>query len=299
MKLRSFKYFFSEGLKSIKINWVMSLASIVTVTFSLLIFCLFITVTTNVNHVVDQLQSEYQLLVIVDENTTADRTEQIGNEISEIGGVDTVEFESKQQALESMKQDFDDQEIFEGLEYDNPLRDKYKVSIKNLQNRNEIETVIKSIDGVSEIKSSVETAETLVRITKYVNWISIWIYILLMIVSVTIITNTIRLAVYARRKEINIMKFIGATNWFIRWPFVIEGIIIGVIASAITIAVAWPTYNYFAQTVINIFKNSGATMFKPRPVNEVVLLLAGSSAGLGILSGVIGSLISVRKHLDV
>ena len=174
MKLRSFKYFFSEGLKSIKINWVMSLASIITVTFSLLIFCLFITVTTNVNHVVDQLQSEYQLLVIVDENATADRTEQIGNEISEIGGVDTVEFESKQQALESMKQDFDDQEIFEGLEYDNPLRDKYKVSIKDLQNRNEIETVIKSIDGVSEIKSSVETAETLVKITKYVNWISIW-----------------------------------------------------------------------------------------------------------------------------
>ena len=299
MKLRSFKYFISEGFKSIKINWVMSLASIVTVTFSLLIFCLFITVTTNVNHVVEQLQNEYQLLVIVDENTTADRTEQIGSEISEIGGVDTVEFESKQQALENMKQDFDNQEIFEGLEYDNPLRDKFKVSIKNLQNRNEIETVIKSIDGVAEIKSSVETAETLVKITKYVNWISIWIYILLMIVSVTIITNTIRLAVYARRKEINIMKFIGATNRFIRWPFVIEGIIIGIIASAITIAITWPTYNYFAQTVVGIFKDSGATMFKPRPVNEVVLLLAASSAGLGIMSGVIGSLISVRKHLDV
>lgn len=299
MKLRSFKYFISEGLKSIKINWVMSLASVVTVTFSLLIFSLFVIVTTNVNYVVDQLQNEYQLLVIVDENASQETTERIGEEISEIGGVEEVEFESKQQALENMKEDFEDQEIFEGLEYDNPLRDKYKVSIENLQNRNETETVIKSIDGVSEIKSSIETAETLVKITKYVNWISIWIYVLLMIVSVTIITNTIRLAVYARRKEINIMKFIGATNWFIRWPFVIEGIIIGIIASVITISVAWPSYNYFAQTVINIFKNSGATMFKPKPVNEVVLLLSCSSAGLGILSGIIGSLISVRKHLDV
>lgn len=299
MKLRSFKYFISEGFKSIRINWVMSLASIVTVTFSLLIFCLFLIVTTNVNHVVDQLKDEYQLLVIVDENATADRTEQIGNEISEISGVGAVEFESKQEALEKMKNNFEDQEIFEGLEYDNPLRDKYKVSIEDLSNRNEIETVIKGVDGVTEIKSSVETAETLVKVTKYVNWISIWIYILLMIVSVTIITNTIRLAVYSRRKEINIMKFIGATNWFIRWPFLVEGIIIGIIASVITIAVAWPTYNYFAQTVINIFKNSGATMFKPKPVGEVALLLAGSSAGLGILSGVIGSLISVRKHLDV
>ncbi len=298
MKLRSFKYFIKEGFKSIKINLVMSLASIITVTFSLIIFSLFMIVTMNVNHVVDLLKDEYQLLVIVDESCSENHTLEIGEEIQNVGGVGEVIFESNDEALDNMMSEFDDKSIFEGLDKDNPLRNKYKVSLKNLSDRANIEKVLKSIDGVAEVKSSIETAETLVKITKTVNWISVWIYIILMIISVTIITNTIRLAVYARRKEINIMKFIGATNWFIRWPFVVEGIIIGVAASLITTALIWPGYNFVAQSIVNMFKNSSVTFGAMAP-SSVVPVLFVCSLGLGILSGVIGSLISVRKHLDV
>lgn len=298
MKLRSFKYFVSEGIKSIKINWVMSIASVVTVAFSLMIFCFFMVVTMNVNYVMEQLQDEYQLLVIIDENTSSARTRQIETELSDIGGVAEVEFESKEQALEEMRKDFDDPAYFEGLEDDNPLRDKYKVSLVNLSERAAVEKVISGIDGVASVNSSVEIEEKLAKTTKTVNLVSIWIYVLLLIISVTIITNTIRLAVYARRKEINIMKFIGATNWFIRWPFIVEGIIIGLVASAITVAVALPVYDYVAGGIVDMFRNSGITL-KPKAVYEVGLIITGACGALGIMSGVVGSLISVRKHLDV
>lgn len=298
MKLRSFKYFVSEGVKSIKINWVMSIASIVTVAFSLMIFSFFMIVTMNVNYVMEQLQDEYQLLVIIDENTSAARTRQIENELSDIGGVETVEFVSKEQALQEMKEDFDDPAYFEGLDDDNPLRDKYKVSLVTLSERASVEKVINGIDGVAGVNSSVEIEEKLAKATKTVNLVSIWIYVLLLVISVTIITNTIRLAVYARRKEINIMKFIGATNWFIRWPFIVEGIIIGLVASCITIAVALPVYDYIAGGIVDMFRNTGITL-KPKAVFEVGLIISACSGALGVMSGVVGSLISVRKHLDV
>ena len=246
----------------------------------------------------EQLKDEYQVLVIIDENASEARVNKIEAEIADIGGVATVEFESKAQALDDLKVTIDNPAYFEGLEDDNPLRDKYLVSLENISERASVEKVLNGIDGVAEVKSSIEIEEVLANVTKTVNWVSIWIYVLLMIISITIITNTIRLAVYARRKEINIMKFIGATNWFIRWPFIVEGIVIGIVAAVVAVGISWPVYDIVAGEIVGMFSNTSITL-KPLSVARVGLSLSGCSLGLGILSGVLGSLISVRKHLDV
>jgi len=298
MKFRSLKYFILEGLKNIWINDFMSLASILTVTASLLIFSLFLIGTLNVNHVMTQVRDQYEVLVIIDAATPPNRTLDIGEEINAIPKIKEKRLVTKLEALNEMKESINDEEIFAGLEIDNPLRDTYRITLDNLEDSDEVANAIRKISGVANVKTSEDIVNGLLSITRVVNLVSFWIYVLLMIISISIITNTIRIAVYARRKEINIMKFIGATNWFIRWPFVVEGIVIGLIAGGITIFVMFNAYGYVTSSFMD-FLGAGDMTFTLQSVGEVIGTLSLSVIILGVVSGMFGSVISVTKHLKV
>lgn len=298
MKLRSFKYFVTEGLKSIWINRLMSLASIMTVTASLLIFSLFLIITLNVEHMVSQIRDEYELQIIVDENADDAKTAEIGGQIANTSGVKAHRLVTKEEGLQQMKETVGNSDYFDGLELNNPLRDTYFAVLNDIGQSNAVEQEIAKIDGVAEVKSSANVVDSLLRITRIVNIVSIWIYVLLLIISISIITNTIRIAVYARRKEINIMKFIGATNWFIRWPFIVEGMAIGLIAALLSILIMSYAYGYITNGFLSMLGGFGIA-FTLKSFGEVIGIMSLSSVVLGMLSGAIGSVISVRKHLKV
>lgn len=298
MKLRSFHYLIKEGLKSIWINRLMSFASIMTVTASLVIFSLFLIISVNVEHMVEQVRSEYELLVVIDENADEATIQGIGKAISAMPDVRDARLVTKEEGLEELKASMGNQELFEGLELDNPLRNTYRVSLRNLNQSVEVMEQISLISGVVKINSNQEAVSMLQNITKVVNTVGFWLFLLLMVISIAIITNTIRLAVYARRKEINVMKFIGATNWFIRWPFIVEGVVIGLLAAILSFAIVYGGYYYASDSFAKIL-SGGIAGLKLIDVHFMMRWVALFSVVLGVFSGVTGSVISVRKHMKV
>lgn len=298
MKLRSFNYLVKEGLKGIWHNRLMSLASVMTVTASLIIFSLFLIVSLNVEHVVDQVRSEYELLVVVDESADEATVQGIGRAIGAMPEVGEVRLVTKEEGLEDLKETMDSPELLAGLELDNPLRNTYRVSLKSLNKSVEVMEEISLISGVAKINSNQEVVNTLQNITRVVNMVGFWLFVLLMVISIAIITNTIRLAVYARRKEINVMKFIGATNWFIRWPFMVEGIVIGLIAAVLSFGVVYGGY-YYASVSFRDLLGGGLAGVKLIDTRLIMQWTAISSVVLGVFSGMTGSVISVRKHMKV
>ena len=298
MKLRSFHYLIKEGLKSIWINRLMSFASVMTVTASLVIFSLFLIISVNVDHMVEQVRSEYELLVVVDENADEATIQGIGKAIAAMPDVRDVRLVTKEEGLEELKASMENQELFDGLELDNPLRNTYRVSLKNLNQSVEVMEQISLISGVVKINSNQEAVSMLQNITKVVNTVGFWLFLLLMVISIAIITNTIRLAVYARRKEINVMKFIGATNWFIRWPFIVEGLVIGLIAAALSFGIVYGGY-YYASGSFSQVLSGGLAGMQLLDSWFMMRWVALFSVVLGVFSGVTGSVISVRKHMKV
>lgn len=298
MKLRSFNYLLKEGLKGIWHNRLMSFASIMTVTASLIIFSLFLILSLNVDYMVEQVRSEYELLVVVDEHADEATIQGIGKAIDAMPQVRATRLVTKEEGLEDLKATMDNPELLEGLELDNPLRNTYRVSLNSLNTSVEVMEQISLISGVVKINSNQETVSALQNISKIVYMVGFWLFVLLMVVAISIITNTIRLAVYARRKEINVMKFIGATNWFIRWPFMVEGIIIGLIAALFSFGIVYGGY-YYITLSFNSMLGSGLAGMKLIGTATMMQWVAISSVVLGIFSGITGSVISVRKHMKV
>ncbi len=298
MKFRAFKYFFREGFKNVWTNGLVSITSIFTVMASLIVLALFLIVTLNVNNLVKQVRDQYEIVVYLKSDIDQTKISQVGDELDKLEGIESFELVTKDQAFTNMKEEMfsDKPELVEGV--DNFLDNSYNVRLSDLGNANAVEEKIAAIDGVDRVRSSKDVEDKLLHISRIVNMVSFWMYLLLTVVSISIITNTIRIAVFARRKEINIMKYIGATNWFIRWPFIIEGMIIGLIASAISFGVAFLGYHYTLNYITNALGNEFVG-FQFVGKGQMMGLLAVILLIVGPLIGTIGSGISVRKHLKV
>ena len=186
-------------------------------------------------------------------------------------------------------------ELLDRYQDDNPLRDMYLITLTDLSKSQETVDQMDDIAGIVKIQQNEDSINKLVSVANYIRNFSLWIIIALAIVSIFIISNTIKLTVYTRRKEINIMKFVGATDWFIRWPFIIEGIAIGIIGAGASIAVIMAGYG----AIVNVVNSLNIMFLTVRPLNELTGVIVGSSLGLGAILGGVGSLISVRKHLNV
>lgn len=296
MKIRELNYFSKEATKNVFSNGWMSLASVFTVIVSLLIFGIFLVLTINLNYIAGQFESDYEIILIVDENCSPEQTEAIKPQIEAIEFVETVTFDSKASRLQTLKEGMgDNAALFDGYDEDNPLRDWYKVTLSDLNQTDTVVAQLEQIGGIAKVRLNRETIDKLLSATSLIAKNSIWIMIALGLISVFIISNTIKLAVFSRAKEINIMKFVGATDWFIRWPFIIEGIIIGLIGGICSLLIISFAY----KGIVASLSTLGISFVTFKPLGEMTPFLIPMFILMGIILGGIGSLISVRKHLNV
>ncbi|MBQ4518517.1 MAG: permease-like cell division protein FtsX [Clostridia bacterium] len=297
MKINSVKYFMKEAGRNVFSNGWMSVASMFTVVASLLVFGIFMVLALNVNHMVDKQEKDYEITLTVDENCTQEETEQLGRNLAAVTNVSEVIFESKEVRMEYLRERFGEDaallDAYQGEE--NPLRNWYKIRCEDLNLSDDTVAIIKELNGVARVISSGETINKLTTVSKYISTASIWIMLALAVISIFIIANTIKLAVFSRRKEINIMKYVGATDWFIRWPFIIEGMIIGLlgaIASGLFIALSY-------EGIIGVFATLKIAFMDFIPLNDIMAYIGAIFLLMGLGLGALGSLIAVRKHLKV
>lgn len=293
-------YLIREGIKNVFKNKKATMISLITMICAMFLFGTFFAIGENVNSVLEQVQKSQGIEVFIQNEATDDQISELETKIKALNGVNQTTFKSKQQALDLMKENLkDNQDLFEAYEGENNIFPaSFIVTLTDLSLATEIEAKIGAMDNVKKITSNNVTITTLMNIAKGIRIAIGIISVILLIISITIIANTIRLTVHARRKEISIMKYVGATNQFIRWPFIIEGIIIGVLAAGITILIVGAMYDFVIQTIeqSNILQIMGVTLLQ---FPEIVNLIAIAYVILGIGVGMIGSSISMKKYLEV
>lgn len=299
MKYNVLTYLIGEGISNIFKNKKQAATSFGTMCVIMIFFGICFILVGNFNNFIKQVEAEQGIQAYITNDATDEEVKTLGEEINALDGVNTIEFVSKEEALQHMKDRLGDKSyLLDGYDQNNVFPSSYVVTLTDLSKSSEVQSKISEMKNVKKITSSDETIDMLVRVAKGVKIGSYVIIIALVGISVFIISNTIKLTVYARRKEISIMKYVGATNGFIRWPFIVEGMIIGIFASIISIVIVGVAYSFLAEQlvnsqfmqVINMSLISFADMFNS--IIFVYMLL-----GIGI--GALGSVISMRKYLKV
>lgn len=298
MKHSIFGYLLGEGFRNVFHNKKSSGASLAIMCATMLIFGLFFMIIENLNNAVETLETQQGIQVFIQKTATDAQMEQIGEQIQAIDGVNKVTFVSKEDALNQTKEKLKDkQALIAGWDESNPFKASYLVTLTDLKLSSQVQDEIKKIDNIYSIQSRDETINGLVAIANGVRIVSAVILTLLVLISIFIIGNTIKLTVHARRKEISIMKYVGATDSFIRWPFVIEGIIIGIVAALLSILVLGIAYSLITNAAANsIISTMGIKLLS---FTDMTTLLVIVYMVLGIGIGALGSSISMRKYLQV
>ena len=299
MKYNVLTYLIGEGISNIFKNKKQAASSFGTMCVIMIFFGLCFIMVGNFNNFIKQLEAEQGIQVYILNDATDDEIKKLGEEINEIDGVNTIEFVSKEEALQHMKDRFGEKAyLLSPYEQGNVLPSSYIVTLTDLGKSNDVQGKIKELEKVKRITSSDETIEMLVKIAKGVKIGSYVIIIALIGISIFIISNTIKLTVYARRKEISIMKYVGATNSFIRWPFVVEGIIIGLFSGAISLAIIAGIYMGICQNAgfVSFLAKLGLQLLEFSEMFNLILIIY---LILGVGIGVLGSSLSMRKYLKV
>lgn len=294
VKPRTFGYFLQSAGSSLLRNSWMTLASIGTVAVALLVLGVFILLAVNIGAMAAQVEEQVELTAYLADLSPEQRN-RLENELKAIPGVAAVTFVSREEAWQRLLEWYgDDRDFLAGWEEDNPLREAFEVRANSAFRIAEIAGAVAEVRGVEEVVYGREIVEQLLSITRGVRFVGIGLMAGLALAATFIIANTIRITVFARRREISIMRYVGATAWFVRWPFVIEGLALGIIGAILASSVlAWGYY--FAVRSV-----STAIPFWPFVAPWPLLQrLALALIGLGALIGVIGSALSVRRYLDV
>lgn len=295
MLFRNLKYFLKEGFSNLARNRIMTVASITSVMAAMLILGLFLVIILNVNSLTNQVESQLELKAFLKDNISEQQVTQIGNDIKKIPGVTSVVFESKEEALQKFKQQLGDKSyLAEGLEKDNPLPQSYIVKVKDAGLMKDISNEIKQINGVDKVSYGQDVVDKLLGIIKIIRIVGLSIIFILFIISIVIISNTIKLGVFARRREINIMKYIGATDWFIRWPFLIEGVVLGLVGALLSVVLLVLIYGY----VLDIINNK-LIVFQLLPPEKIVGDILVYFSVIGAIIGALGSGLSIKRFLNV
>ena len=299
MKYNIFGYLIGEGFGNVFKNKKSTGASLMIMCATMIIFGIFLILGENINHFVADVESAQGIQVFINTETSEEEIQKLGEKIKTLNGVNKVEYKSKEDALNQMKEKFEDkQELLSGYEKNNIFPASYVVTLTDLNLSSQVQDEISKMDNIKKITSKDETVSTLINLANGIKIVTGVILILLIIISVFIIANTIKLTVHARRREISIMKYVGATNNFIRWPFIVEGMIIGIIASAISILIVGGVYSWAAEQLVNSqfmqVVNMSLVSFNDMFNSIIIVYML-----LGIGIGAVGSVISMRKYLKV
>lgn len=301
MRPSTFFYTLRQGVINIKRNLIFSLASVLTMSACILLFGIFYSLINNVNNIAKKVEEQVPVTVFFEEGTTEEEMQQIGQIISERPEVARCEFQSAEDAWESFKEQyFQGSDAAEGFKDDNPLVNSanYRVYMNNIESQGILVQYIQTLDHVREVNQSEEAANTLGTFNRVVSYISIVLIVILLLIAVFLISNTISIGITVRAEEIGIMKYIGATDSFVRAPFVLEGIVLGIIGAAIPLVVLYYGYTSAITYLLNRFNVLTETV-SFIPVNEIYEILIPVSLALGIGIGLIGSFITTKKHLKV
>lgn len=278
-----------------------SLASIITMAACIFLVGVFYSLVTNVDNIAHKVEQEVPITVFFDEGTTDEQMQEVGNLIQARQEVERVEFESGDQAWQNFKDKyFQGSDAADGFKDDNPLvnSSNYQVYLNQIEKQTELVNYIQGLDHVREVNQSEQAANTLGSFNKLVSYASIIIIAILLLISIFLISNTVSVGISVRKEEIGIMKYIGATDAFVRAPFVLEGMVLGVIGAAIPLVALYFLYNTAVEFILTKFNVlTGVVDFIPVWQIYQVLLPIGLLLGIGI--GFIGSIWTTRKHLRV
>ena len=294
-------YTLKQGIKNIKRNWMFSLACIITMAACIFLVGIFYSIVNNVGNIAHKVEEEVPITVFFDKGTTNKQIKAIGKKIKERPEVEKIEFTSADEAWGEFKEIyFQGSEAADGFKDDNPLANQanYSVYMNDITKQSELVSYIEGLKHVRLVNQSEEAAKTLGNVNKLVSYVSIAIIALLLIISIFLISNTISVGITVRKDEIGIMKYIGATDSFVRAPFLLEGMILGLIGAGIPLIILYFCYNNVVTYVYTKFSVLlGVVDFIP--VGQIYQTLVPVALALGIGIGLVGSFITTRKHLKV
>ena len=297
LNLSRFKYSFSEAKKNVIRNGLMSIASLFTIACCLLILGVFAILSINVNHITDKIKDQCEVQLYINVGTPQERVAQIGQEIASVANVKEASLFTKEETLQYAINDMfeGDATMLEGFQEDNPFSDSYKVVLHDIEQTNETVEALSKIGDVEKVVNKQDVVNAVLSLSGTIKKFSIVIMLILLLIAIVIISNTVKLTVFNRRKEINIMKYIGATDRFIRIPFVLEGLIVGFLGAVLAFAVV--TWGYYALVKYMETLNFGVVEFVK--TGQIAPMLAVLFVTFGSLIGVVGSAVPMRKHLQV
>lgn len=292
MKGASLQYLTKEGFRNIWVNRLMSLASVTVLMACLVMIGFGAMLFFNINALLDTVEQQNIVMVYVKDGATDEQATALGNQIKTMENVVECSFIPKEDAFNDYIESYgDNKALLEGLD-ENPMPDGFRVVISDLNEFRATVDKLNALDMVDEVRGNSDIADKLVSIRRAVTIVAGGIVALLFLVSLFIISNTIRITMFSRKLEISIMKAVGATNWFIRWPFMVEGILLGVIASAVSFGVLAGLY----QGMVYVF-NDLLAIFKPVSFGGYALYILLVFLSIGVFTGSFGSLISMGKYL--
>ncbi len=298
MRFSTFIYTLKQGIVNIFRNKWYSLASIATISACLFMFGIFYSIVANFQYIVKEAQNGVAVTVFFDEDISDERVSEIGSLIEARPEVDYIRFVSADEAWESFKAEYLG-EYADGFP-DNPLQTSanYEIFLEDVSMQPALVGYLETLDGIRRINKSEIIANTLTGINKLVSYVAIGIIVILLCVSVFLIGNTVTIGISVRKEEINIMKYIGATDFFVRFPFVIEGMLIGALGSLVPLGIVYLVYNNIIGFVLNKFTVL-SSILKFLSVGEIFRTLVPVSVCIGVGIGFIGSFTTVRKHIRV
>ena len=301
MKASGVRYLVNQGIENIWKNRMMAFASFCVLLASLLLVGISVLFYMNITSMIGGVEDKNEVIVYLDEDTTDSEISEFQGELQKLGNIQSITFYSREQAFEDLKKSMSDYEVlFDSLGDDNPLIDGFRIKIQNIDYISDTITQIEQLDHVYSIRAPMDFVNLLTEIRKIVTLICSVLIIALLIICIVIISNTTKASVFARREEIQIMKYVGATNTFIRVPFFVEGLLTGLLAGAVALVITWFAYDSLVELLtgqadfLSVIGMGSIIPFK-NVVGRVTLTYLGD----GGLFGALGAIFSMRKHLNV
>lgn len=300
MRFGTLRYSVKQGVKNIARNRMFSIASIATMAACIFLFGIFFSIITNFNYIVEKAEEGVAIVVLFEEDATDKQVKKIGKKLEKFDGVLEVKYVSAEEAWDEFQKSYlgDNPELAEGFKDDNPLAnsDNYEVYLETVERQDAVVEYAEGLEGVRKVNRSDVVAKTLENFNKLLTIISAAIISILLVVAVFLISNTVSMGITIRKEEIAIMKYIGAKDSFVRAPFIIEGILIGVVGAAIPLVVIYFAYGKVVNSIMEKFSILNTIMdFLPAGEVYKTLLPVGLALGVGI--GFVGSFFTIKKHL--
>lgn len=292
---RQIWYYIKEGVRSIFTHGLMSFAAVCMTVACLLIMGSFSLIAVNAGNILQDLEDENEFLAYVDESLSQNEARALQDEIEAIPNVSSVTFVTKEQALQDFIAQQETAELFENTSAET-LRDRYRIHVENIEQLQETADQVKQVNGIADVEASLEIADGFVMVRNVATAIAVILIVMLVVISVFIIANTIKLSTFTRREEIAIMKMCGATNAFVRWPFVFEGLILGLVGAVAAFFLQWGIYVLVGSAISGSDTISLITVL---PFQPMALRVLGVFVLTGFVIGAGGSVLAIRKFLQV